>query len=259
MYFICIFYHGRQLSRRSYCALMYSLPSPGTNPLSLRETTLNAVAATMAIAALGYALQLAPISDLRLPLLASMGASAFLLFVVPHSPMAQPRPMIFGQLLSALAGLASAHLVADVVWAGAGAVGTALLAMQLLRSLHPPAAATALALGTSGAHYHDQIGPFLAYAVLGNTLLLLLLTYLVNNLLLHRRYPLRHSHHAHHAEFQKTHDHAAQDLEVDDIEWALEQMDGIIDVSKEDLVDIYELAVEHAEARRNTRPTGTPP
>lgn len=238
---------------------MPPLSGSDTDPLSLREKILNAAAAALAIAALGYALQLAPPGELRLPLLASMGASAFLLFVVPHSPMAQPRPMIIGQLLSALAGLASAHLVANVVWAGACAVGAALLAMQLLRSLHPPAAATALAVGTSGVHYHDQIGPFLAYAVLGNTLLLLLLAFLVNTLLLRRRYPLWHSHHPHHVEFRQTRDKPPLDLQEDDIEWALGQMDGIVDVSKEDLIDIYELAVERAETRRNRRTPGPSP
>ena len=38
-------------------------------------------------------------------------------------------------------------------------------------------------------------------------------------------------------------------LERADIEWALTQMDGVIDVSEEDLVDIYELAIRHARNR----------
>lgn len=229
---------------------MFSLLASRIDPLSLREKTLNAVAASGVILALGFALQFVPDDNLGLPLLASMGASAFLLFVVPHSPMAQPWPMIFGQLISALAGLASAYMIDHTVVAGACSVGVALLAMQLLRSLHPPAAATALAVGMSGAQYHYQLWQFLAYAVLGNTLLLLLLAYLINNLLLRRRYPIRHSHHPHHAEFQQAHAQAAMRLEEDDIEWALGQMDGIIDASKEDLIDIYELAVEHAEAKQ---------
>lgn len=236
---------------------MISLLRSSIDPLSLGEKSLNAIAAAAAIVALGYALQLIPPDDYRLPLLASMGASAFLLFVVPHSPMAQPWPMIFGQLLSALSGLACAYMISDLVWAGACAVGAALLAMQLLRSLHPPAAATALAVGMSGTHYHDQIGPFLAYAVLGNTLLLLTLAYLINNLLLRRRYPIRHSHHPHHAEFQQTHQKTPLNLDENDIEWALGQMDGIIDVSKEDLIDIFELAVEHAETRQKTAAENT--
>lgn len=35
-------------------------------------------------------------------------------------------------------------------------------------------------------------------------------------------------------------------LERADIEWALTQMDGVIDVSEEDLVEIFELAIKHA-------------
>lgn len=228
---------------------MLSLLKFHIDPLSLREKTLNAVAATIAILIMGFTLQLVPHENFKL-LLASMGASTFLLFVVPHSPMAQPGPLIFGQLLSALIGVSFAHLIDDVVVAGACSVGASILAMQLLRCLHPPGAATALAAGMSGAQLHGMTWQFLGYAVVGNTLILFLLTYLINNLLLRRRYPIRHSHHPHHAEFQKTHTQGPLRLEEDDIEWALGRMDGIVDVSKEDLIDIYELAVEHAETRR---------
>lgn len=229
---------------------MSSPPVSHIDPLSLWEKLLNSLAATIAVLAMGYWLQLVPHVDVRLPLLASMGASAFLLFVLPHSPMAQPGPLLCGQLLSALIGLMMSHLIPNETAAGACGVGAALLAMQLVRCLHPPAAATALATAMSGGQYQEQLWQLLTFAVFGNALLLLLLAYLINNLLLHRRYPLRHSHLPHHAEFQQTHAAAPTRLEEDDIEWALSRMDGIIDASREDLIDIYELAVEHAEKKR---------
>jgi CBS-domain-containing membrane protein len=216
------------------------------DPLSLKEKGLNASAAAIATLLLGLTLHYVPAGNFKLLLLASMGASTFLLFVVPHSPMAQPWPLVFGHLLSALIGIAFAHAIDDVVIAGACSVGASVLMMQLLRCLHPPGAATALAAGMSGAQFDGMTWQFIGYAVVGNTLLLLLLAYLINNLLLRRRYPIRHSHHPHHAEFQETHRQDPLRLNEEDIEWALSHMDGIVDASKEDLIDIYELAVEHA-------------
>ena len=57
------------------------------------------------------------------------------------------------------------------------------------------------------------------------------------------------SHHPHHVQFKQSHAQDTPGLNIDDIEWALGQMDGIIDASEEDLIDIYELALEHALTR----------
>lgn len=227
---------------------MFSLLKSHIDPLSLKEKVFNALAACLVIMTLGIVLHLLPHEKQHLPLLASIGASAFLLFVLPHSPMAQPGPVIIGQLVSAIAGLLCAHFIDNTIIAGACSVGGAVLAMELLRSLHPPGAATALAIGMSGELFHDAIWPFLAYAVLGNILLLLALAYLINNLLLGRRYPAGKSHHPHHEKVENTDKSSLPQLTESDIEWALSQMDGIVDVSKEDLIDIYELAAEHALA-----------
>lgn len=236
---------------------MVSLLKSHIAPFSLRENVLNAIAAVIAILILGYTLRLAPHGDFKLLLLASMGASTFMLFVVPHSPMAQPAPVFLGQALSALVGVACSHLSGNVITAGACSVGAAVFVMQLLRCLHPPGAATALAAAMSGAQLHDQTLQFLGYAVMGNVLTLLLLAYLINNLLLGRRYPTGISHHPHHAEIDQAIMKDPLRLHEDDIEWALGRMDGIVDVSTEDLVDIYELAEEHAQARQQASVHGT--
>ncbi len=89
-------------------------------------------------------------------LVAPMGASAVLVFVVPASPLAQPWSVIGGNMLSAAVGLAVGHAVGQAlgapVLAGAIAVGTAIAAMALARCLHPPGGACALlcALGAAG-------------------------------------------------------------------------------------------------------------
>lgn len=88
-----------------------------------------------------------------LPLLvAPLGASAVLVFCVPASPLAQPWPVIGGDLLSAAAGLVAGHFLHEPWIAGSVAVGAAIAVMSLTRCLHPPGGACALlyALGATG-------------------------------------------------------------------------------------------------------------
>lgn len=49
------------------------------------------------------------------------------------------------------------------------------------------------------------------------------------------------------------------ELNKEDFGWALSRMDGVIDVSREDLVDLYEFAVEHVQQHRATMHTGEKP
>lgn len=77
-------------------------------------------------------------------LMASLGASALLVFVLPQSPMAQPWAVIAGNTLSALVGISVLHMVDEVLLAMPLAVSLSILGMLTLRCLHPPAAAVAL-------------------------------------------------------------------------------------------------------------------
>jgi len=78
-------------------------------------------------------------------IVASMGASDVILFFIPNSPLAQPWPFIGGQLCSAFIGMSCALHITETAFASAVAVGGSILVMLLLRCLHPPGAATALA------------------------------------------------------------------------------------------------------------------
>src|SRR4051812_28488878 len=70
-------------------------------------------------------------------LAAPLGASAVLLFAVPSSPLAQPWPIVGGNVVSAFVGVAVAHLLGSGALAVGVAVGAAILAMSVLRCLHP--------------------------------------------------------------------------------------------------------------------------
>lgn len=77
-------------------------------------------------------------------LIAPIGASAVLVFAVPTSPLAQPWPVFGGNVLSAAVGVTVAHLVPDQMLAVGLAVAVSILAMSLLRCLHPPSGAVAV-------------------------------------------------------------------------------------------------------------------
>ena len=77
-------------------------------------------------------------------LMASLGASALLVFALPGSPMAQPWAVIAGNTLSALVGITAAKLISEPLLAMPIAASLSILGMFVLRCLHPPAAAVAL-------------------------------------------------------------------------------------------------------------------
>ena len=69
----------------------------------------------------------------------SFGASAVLIYGAVHSPLAQPRNLIGGHVLSALVGVAAYKLLPGEVWlAGSLAVSTSIALMHVTRTLHPP-------------------------------------------------------------------------------------------------------------------------
>ena len=104
-----------------------------------------------------------------------------------------------------------------------------------------------------GASIH-HLGWGFAIVVGLNAGALLLSALVINNLIPGRRYPLRHTHHPHHAQFAQA---EGLRLTEKDFSWALDQMDGVIAVSEEDLVDLYEFAVEHAQKRGKAIANGT--
>ncbi|MGB1110865.1 MAG: HPP family protein [Gammaproteobacteria bacterium] len=122
-------------------------------------------------------------------LVASMGASAVLLFAVPHGPLSQPWPLLGGHTLSALIGVACAQWLPEANLAAVLAVGLAIGSMQVLRCIHPPGGATALSAVVGGGAVHDLGFMYVLTPVLLNALCLVLVAFLFNAPLSWRRYP----------------------------------------------------------------------
>jgi CBS-domain-containing membrane protein len=128
-------------------------------------------------------------TDLTL-MIGSFGASAVLVYGAVRSPLAQPRNLVGGHVLSALVGVTAWKLFGGDPWlAQALAVSTAIALMHATKTLHPPGGATAL-IAVVGSDQIHQLGYLyvLVPATLG-PLVLLVVGLLVNNLAPSRRYP----------------------------------------------------------------------
>ncbi|MFH0934675.1 MAG: HPP family protein [Pseudomonadota bacterium] len=174
----------------------------------------------------------------------SMAASATLLYATPHSPLTQPWNLVGGHLVSALVGVSCGAFIPDQAVAAGVAVGTAILLMQFLNCLHPPGGATALVMAIGSTQLHDAGWLGSLYIVAINAGIMLLLALTINNLLKGRRYPVQ-------APVPPTPPKPAPFITLDqtDLAWALKQMDSMIDVSEEDLAEIYKLALHSAQKR----------
>ena len=82
-------------------------------------------------------------------LVAPFGASAFLVFAVPNSPLAQPWSVMAGNGVAAIAALAVGLLHLPLVLQALAAVALAVAFMAAARALHPPGGAVALLLALS--------------------------------------------------------------------------------------------------------------
>lgn len=125
-----------------------------------------------------------------LMIVGSFGASAVLIYGAIKSPLAQPRNLVGGHVLSALIGVAAYQLFPADVWlASAVAVATAIAVMHATKTLHPPGGATALIAVIGGEKIHDLGFMYALFPVGGGVLIMLVIALLVNNIAKNRRYP----------------------------------------------------------------------
>jgi len=230
--------------------LIHSLV-PEAAPLSFGEKLRSVLAAFIAILLVGYVTSIF-VSGIALPVLvASIGASSILMFAVYHSPLSQPWPMTGGNILPALIAVTCGKLVHDVVLAAAISLSLSLLVMQLLRCVHPPGGALALLPLLGGTSVHELGYQFVLEPVGLNVLILLVLGYVLNNLLPGRSYPARSV-----MQNRNIHKHDDPDsmdrlgVNQADLHNALKQMNTFLDVSEEDLGQVYKMAGMQAYRRK---------
>lgn len=125
-------------------------------------------------------------------LIGSFGASSVLVFGATNSPLAQPRNLIFGHLISAIIGVCVQKFVPGQLWLCAGlSVSLSIVAMQITKTMHPPGGATAL-IATIGSEKIKGLGfGYIVSPVMTGVGILLIVALIVNNISKHRNYPYK--------------------------------------------------------------------
>ena len=194
------------------------------------------ILATMALTG-----QLLEASDAVL-IVPSLGASAVLIFAVPHSPLAQPWAVLGGHVVSALVGVACAQLVPSTLAAATLAVGLSIGAMHVSRCIHPPGGATALAAVIGGPALHALGFAYALVPIAVNVVIILLVDIAFNYPFPWRRYPVSLMHYAkpvHGA----TEAGAFTDMQI---EAAMAELNVVLDITAEEVNQIFEHARREA-------------
>ncbi len=222
----------------------HSAATPGLMPAIGKIGWLpGALGAGLAILLTGWISQAALGTAPDLPwLIAPMGASAVLVFVLPASPLSQPWPVAGGHLIAAAVGLACHAIVPLPALAAALAVGLAIALMSLARCLHAPAGGTAVLAALASPAVAGLGWRFLVFPVLPNVLVLI-----VCGLIWHRITGHSYPHRAAPVPAIPAWSGHIDDADLDAV---LEQWDEVLDVSREDLLAVLHSVEARVRARK---------
>lgn len=213
---------------------LHQLPLPGH-----REKWISGLGGAVGIAMTLWISQLVP-GHHAILIVASMGASAVLLFAAPHSAFSTPWAVLGGHIISALIGIMCAWLVPNLFIATPLALGLAVVCMYYLHCIHPPGGTTAFIAVMGGPEIHAMGLDYVLFPILVNAGILVAVAMVFNQL-------LRAKQEAHVADVE-AHLHLPEKYLIrhSDLVYALSEIQSYIDVSEEDLLRIYNLATEHA-------------
>lgn len=117
-------------------------------------------------------------------LMAPFGATCVLAFGVPNSPLAQPRNIIGGHLISTFIGVLCFYLLGNEWYSLALGVGLSIGIMQLTKTTHPPAGADPIVVILGAETFSFIINP-----VLSGAIVITIIALIFNNLHKGRKYP----------------------------------------------------------------------
>lgn len=221
-----------------YHAMMIAVPADK----AVRDRLVSGLGALVGIVATGLLIRSLAGAGAHMPLLiAPIGAAAVLLFAVPASPMAQPWAVFGGNIVSAIVGVSVARLGADPMVASGLAVGGAIVAMALLRCLHPPGGAVALTAVLGGPAIHAMGYGFVVAPVGVGTVLLLAMAWGFHRFSGHS-YP--------HVAKPLAESASTADFSREDLIRAIRDYPDMLDVDVADLEELLHAAEHNAAARR---------
>lgn len=222
---------------------------PGPVAYRRAEFLRGGLGALVGIAVAALAAKVVPGGPEALPyIVAPMGATAVLLFAAPASPLAQPWSVLVGNIVSTLVGVTAGQVFDDVTVAASVAVAASIALMMALRCVHPPGGACALFAAVGGSAVAEQGFAFAVLPVGVNTVVLLFVGALVNNLT-GRPYP----HVPEPAPAPVGTDPAPSQrvgVQTEDIRQAMARLDRGLDILPGDVMTLVREAEAHALDRR---------
>lgn len=184
---------------------------------------------------------------IALPLAAPAAASAVLVFAVPSSPFAQPWSVLVGSLLATLIGVALGASSLPAILAAGMAGALVIICLLGSRCLHPPGAALALVAVVGSPEIH-ALGYALLYPVAFNSVLLVAVALVYNNITGHAYPKARVSHvNSHHTGDALPSERMS--FNEDDVERALADFGEYVDVTRDDLAHLIKQTEKHALRR----------
>jgi CBS-domain-containing membrane protein len=123
-------------------------------------------------------------------IIGSFGASAVLIYGAIRSPLAQPRNLLGGHILSAFIGVTAFQWLGSEPWLVASvAVSTSIALMHLTKTLHPPGGATALIAVIGGSSVHSLGYLYVLMPAALGAGIMLIVALIINNVPKSRKYP----------------------------------------------------------------------
>jgi len=147
------------------------------------EPIASGISAAIVISVLAY-LTLETSSGIWL--MFSFGATVFIVFVLYDLETAQPKNIFFGHLISILVGIIFNETVGLSFYSLGLSVGIAVVLMVYFKVMHPPAASNPLVALTM-----DLSFDFILFPVITGTIIIILMSVLINKIILKRNYPKR--------------------------------------------------------------------
>ena len=114
----------------------------------------------------------------------SFGATVFIVFVLYDLETAQPKNIFFGHLVSILVGIIFNETLGFSFYSLGLSVGVAVALMVYLKVMHPPAASNPLVALSMDLSYD-----FIFFPVIVGTVVIILMSVLINKIILKRKYP----------------------------------------------------------------------
>ena len=117
-------------------------------------------------------------------LMFSFGATVFIVFVLYDLETAQPKNIFFGHLVSIIVGIIFNETIGLSFYSLGLSVGVAVILMVYFKVMHPPAASNPLV-----ALFMDLSFDYILFPVVVGTVVIILLSILINKIILKRKYP----------------------------------------------------------------------